>query len=471
MLNKLLLYWRGNAPVSTTQAGPGAANSLTAQGLAAFQSGDHQRAETAFRAAYAADSNNPVYAFHLASALCGLGRVGEAAPLAWQAFSQTPSDSNFMGCMKYITCNLGLTGDSAVGAAPWNQVAAGNALRNQGQFEEAETAYRAALTAMPENLFLLGRVGAILCNQGRFAESAPYFRAASAAGLMPDGMLNFDAARLARLAQSAAWKRASAPVLPALRHAARGEFVFLLSCDSVYFERYAAALVNSVGRNAGIECTMHFHVINPVARVFEIAQSLATRHARVDLVLTQEAADTAAQTTPKLLYACARFILLPALMDHYRKPVFVLDMDALVMRNLSGLLCAVAGHSAAVPVVNQGRGEPTEILWAALVYFSTEPSARTLAVLVANYILEEIAEGRGFWFLDQAALLAMVAHSKSTPGCDVLLMPDRVLQCTDNPAPPNPVADEIDGCFWTVAASVPAHAGRIEHPAFRAYCD
>lgn len=471
MLNKLLLYWRGKSTGAATQTGPDAANALTAQGLAAFQSGDHQAAEAAFRAAYAADSSNPAYAFHLASALCGLGRLGEAAPLAWQACSQTPSDSNFTGCMKYITCNLGLTGATAVAAAPWHQVAAGNALRNQGRFDEAETAYRAALAALPENLFLLGRVGAILCNQGRFAESAPYFRAACAASLMPDGMLNFDAARLARLAQSTGWERASAAALTALPCAARGEFVFLLSCDSVYFERYAAALVNSMGRNAGVDCTMHFHVINPVARVFEIAQSLAARHAGVDVVLTQESVDTAAQTTPKLLYACARFILLPALMEHYRKPVFVLDMDALAMRNLSGLLRTVAGHSAAVPVVNQGRGEPTEILWAALVYFSTAPPARTLAVLVANYILEEISEGRGFWFLDQAALLAMVAYSKTTPGSDVLLLPDRVLQCTGNPETPDPAADDIDGCFWTVAASVPAHARRIEHPAFRAYCD
>ena len=86
-------------------------------------------------------------------------------------------------------------------------------------------------------------------------------------------------------------------------------------------------------------------------------------------------------------------------------------------------------------------------------------------------ILEEIAEGRGFWFLDQAALLAMVAYSKTASGSNVLLLPDRVLQCTGNPESPDPAADDIDGCFWTVAASVPAHAGRIEHPAFRAYCD
>ncbi len=471
MLNKLLLYWRSKSAVSTTQTGPGTAGSLTEQGLTAFQAGDYLAAEAAFRRAYAAASGNPVYAFHLASALCGLNRLEEAAPLAWQAFSQSPADLNFMGCMKYITCNLGLTGATAVAAAPWRQVAAGNALRNQGRFDEAETAYRTALSAMPENLFLLGRVGAILCNQGRFAESAPYFRAASAAGLMPDGMLNFDAARLARLAQSTAWKRASAAALPALPSVARGELVFLLSCDSVYFERYAAALVNSMGRNAGVDCTMHFHVINPVARVVEIVQSLAARHAGVEVVLTQESVDTAAQTTPKLLYACARFILLPALMEWYRKPVFVLDMDLLVMRSLAELWRTVSGHSVALPTANQWRGEPVEIISASLVYFSTGPSAQTLAVLTANYILEEISEGRGFWFLDQAALLAMVAYSKTAPGSDVLLLPDRVLRCTDSPEISDPPADEIDGCFWTISASVPAHAARTAHPAFRAYCD
>ena len=213
-------------------------------------------------------------------------------------------------------------------------------------------------------------------------------------------------------------------------------------------------------------------MLNSDARVFEIARTLIKRHESVAVVLTHESIDTAKLPSSKLLYACARFILLPALMEYYRKPVIVLDLDALVMRDLGALLRTASHASVAVPLVNQGRGEPTETLWAALVCFSTQPAAHTLAALAANYILEEIACGRGYWFLDQAALLAVLAHANALPETEVLLLPEHVLQCTDRPeARLVTDADDLSSCFWTVAASVPAHAGRIEHPAFRAYCD
>lgn len=440
----------------------------TAAGLERFAARDYEGAAREFRASLALAPRSADARLNLASALCGLGRLQEAAPLAREAYLQDPGNPNYRECLRFIALNLGTGAGGTFGHAQdvMALIGLGNNRRQRGDYEAAEHAYRRAERLAPDDPFVANRLGALLCCKERYAESAPYFRRSAGAGLRPDGIIDFSPGFMESLAaRGDAWRSTLQPARPEAGPPPR-DIAFLLSCDSGYFNRFAFALVHSLERNAGVDYALHFHVVNADAGVDRTLARIAQRFPAVALGVTRETRATGDPYSAKTYYACARFLLLPAILEARACPVAVLDLDVLAQRALGPLLERLRGHDLALPLIGEGRREPAEMLSASFVYFAATPAARRAAAFAGAYIAHFLAQGRQDWFLEQIALLACRAQA-SRLGVRLALLPEAVLESSD--APGLQAGGEDAAFFWTNAHSVPEHAARLDSPRFLEY--
>lgn len=421
-------------------------------------------AECCFRDALKQAPGNAEISLYLATALCEQQRLWEAAAPARTAWLAEPRNVSYRECLRFVVANMEPQAES--GALGWPSpedetvmrlIAEGNARRNAGRLDQAEAACRRALAVLPLDPYVHNRLGALLCCAERYGESAPHFRVSAQAGLRPDDVVDFSRALLEQL--RADCPPASAPA------ASRGRPVLFASCDAVYFQKFAFALAQSVSRNAGVDCVLHFHVVNPDRGVEAEMRRIRGSLPNACIELTEERTDVARFETPKTYYACARFLRLAEVLRTYRAPVVIVDMDALVIRDLGPLLIGLGDVDFAVPLVDRGRRDPGEILWAALVYFGCGAAALETAEFIASYIRHFLARGQDRWFLDQIALLAACAAIREgLLSARLRWLDQQLIWCGDSPQGGGDTA-----LLWSFAHSIPQHARWLESEQFLAY--
>ncbi len=182
------------------------------------------------------------------------------------------------------------------------------------------------------------------------------------------------------------------------------------AADAGYAARFAELLAgNLAARAPGI--ALHLHVVNPtpesearLARVRDLTQG------HLDFAITRETTDLARFDGPhghlpaKTYYSCARFLVLPALLARYRRPILVCDIDLAPTRDprpwLDDLAAADAGANVKI------RYDFANHLLATMVYVGDTPASRDFATLVAGYCRHFLDARQAAWTLDQIALRA-----------------------------------------------------------------
>lgn len=436
-------------------------------GLAAFHAGRHAAAVEHFRTVHAARPTDLVGVYHLASALAASGDLNAAAPLAARVFEAEPCNPDHAACLRFIAVNIGL--QAAPGEDPfWAAIARGNRLLDAGGFEAALEEYRCAQSQAPGSAVGFDRIGVALCNLQRFAEADESLRVAAQLGWPLHHMVDLRASRLLAGTAGRGWRDYHAAWTVRVARGAAGA-TLLVGCDGAYFKTFIPALVNSLTRHAGLALRLHIHLLDADATCDALrAQLLARRDIEIEF---SSGPDDYSAANRRLAYACTRFLLVPALLARDGLPVLVLDADLLALRPLAPLFDRLAAADFAIPLGGAGHREPTEMLWASLVWFAPTPAGQALARLAANYVADAIAAGRAEWFIDQIALLAAYAYGHAEVGTRVVLLPAALLDGSDTPSVAADQADPLRACFWALANSVAHHADRTRHPLYRAYAD
>jgi tetratricopeptide (TPR) repeat protein len=351
---------------------------------------------------------------------------------------------------------------------PFRLVALGNALRRARRGWEAEAAYHAAIAQAPELPFPALRLACLMLEQGRHEAAERLLRQVEQSDPGRVRAMHFGSLHFRRL------RRRALPPPPEgfAPYPSTADLVVFAACDGGYFERFAGALLNSVQRNAGITCQFHLHVINPPADLWARVDAYKAALGDPAIAVSTEWLDveTWTEETRRTWFACARFRLLPHLMEAYAAPILMLDADLLVLRDLTGLLAAASEGDIAVVATEQHRCEPWNWFWADVTYFNATASALACADLIARYIEQQLQDGRAHWFLDQIALSAcLLAGYHDQPEPVLVRLPPDIhrlqLVCAEGvDEPPGPAV-----LFWSAHASTVDTALTLAMPRYQDY--
>lgn len=175
--------------------------------------------------------------------------------------------------------------------------------------------------------------------------------------------------------------------------------VIVVSCDDVYFRRFAGDLLASVETAGGLP--VHLHLIDPSPDTLAAVEAW---RARLPLGVSLERMDFTGwdDHRRKTYYACIRFVRWHQLLERWRRPLAHLDADCTVAADLSALAPETSGYDVGLLRDRRGRG-PTRDVTVCFAWYMPTAAGRRFLSLTAAYIAELLLAGRGYWMLDQAA--------------------------------------------------------------------
>lgn len=187
--------------------------------------------------------------------------------------------------------------------------------------------------------------------------------------------------------------------------------VAVISADPCYLERYLSKFLETFAQHrAESGLSLHLHIVNGD----ETHLSLIPPSAH-ELIcgITCETIDLPDEETDhvdlcrehRTYYACARFCLLPLLLERYACPLWVLDIDIEINRSLSMLCPTKHAHTdmAYIPLPDGWSGPAVSCAVAIFGLFPT-PLGIKAAQLIRASIEERLNSGQSGWGLDQAVI-------------------------------------------------------------------
>jgi tetratricopeptide (TPR) repeat protein len=383
---------------------------------------------------------------------------------------QTPQ--NWRESLKNITRDIGHPDDlkkwETLAKSHWiAQLALGNTLRRLARLEEAELAYRKAMVQSGKSVFVARRLACLLAVTGRTEEADQHFLACASLGLTPDLVLRMSRDFFNSVLQSSSAIQAKHLPLIGELASTTSELVFLLSCDPGYFRKFAYAAVNSIRQNCKVEFLVHFHIIDPDEAIADEIEQLRIALNLRQLNHSYENAPPGEPWFKRTWYACARYLRLPELLRAYQKPIWLLDLDQLVVGDIQTCTSPAPGAKEADIAVLIGLPswqEPWEYLWASAVYAAPTPNAMDFVDRAAAYVGHYLDQGQPVWFLDQIALFA--AFSQAKPDCVIRSLPAGAAFLANPDVPAEPPSGTV---FWSVINSLERNAACLTHPVFLRY--
>jgi len=381
---------------------------------------------------------------------------------AWQVLNKIGADFSSLD---------ELVSELAQGWTYATQIGIGNALRQAGRAEDAEAAYRTAACRHPSYPFAYTRLGCLYATTSRHEDADRCFeRVGQGWGPAREEAIRLAPSFLASLpadggALSGTVEFRDRPVAPE-----DADFVMFSSGDAAYIAKFAFSLVNSIDQNRHRPAFVHIHAINPDRKTEEEIERIRESFPRVGLAYSHERTDVERfGDERKTYFACARFLLLPHLIKIYGKPVLMLDMDLLLLRDPDPIRAMVG--EADLGAVGGVAMEIWNEIWADVVYI--RPTGKAIGFLdcAARYIRHFLDAGQARWFLDQIALF--VAHHRRQPeqaAAMIRFLPKSIHRMEMLVLRDGSITGSDDAFFWSVHASLPTSVRQITSPQFQAYC-
>ncbi|MDH6593193.1 hypothetical protein M2165_003082 [Variovorax sp. TBS-050B] len=324
----------------------------------------------------------------------------------------------------------------------------------KGQLHWAEEWLRLADFCQSNNPWVAYALGSVLLAQGKVEEADALFKrdVPVATGM---GQPTYTRVLLSDCAGGVAPVR-KISALPEIVGPEHGP-TFFAAADSVYFCRYAREVVGSVARSTERRGALHLHVINPDEAASALAEELrrkpgvtiSTEHVDLECLQIIER---------KTYYSCARYLLLPELLDRAAGPVVVVDMDQLVMRDPAPLLALARQGDVAVLRFPGSEFNALSTISATLLVVAPTEGGRAFAGRLQEHITRAIP-ARMLWHLDQAALAKAFF---SMPQLRRVAIPTSMLHLTGG----TPAKDAL---FWSVTNSIESNLGKLEMDSYRRF--
>jgi hypothetical protein len=201
------------------------------------------------------------------------------------------------------------------------------------------------------------------------------------------------------------------PAWPAPPTAPAGRPVFVCAANNLYFTQFAGGFVGSVAA-LGLPAVLHFHVINPDEASRRLMAVLAAGPGD-DLAIDFSTAELPAGAGATW-FACSRFLAASALLEAYRTPLWLFDIDLLLTAKLAVLVRTLPDPERLdIGLFDTGRHEPASRYCAATVLLNPSPGTGRFLALMERFIRPRLGLPlNANWMLDQAALYSVICHCR-----------------------------------------------------------
>lgn len=200
--------------------------------------------------------------------------------------------------------------------------------------------------------------------------------------------------------------------------------VHLLGCDDSYFQKYGNMCIYSSLRAGPKDVLVHVHVCNPSDDTLKTLREWSERE---DVMVRYSHEAREETRTSKPYYTTLRFLVAPAIMRHYRKPLVISDVDMVVNQPWRETVEAIgnadagyiSGSTEEWISEHYGIGARPWDVAAGTMYFSDSDLGQRFVAYVASYIrtvltFPKASEWYTNWGVDQVAL---------RKGVDIVLHP------------------------------------------------
>ena len=199
------------------------------------------------------------------------------------------------------------------------------------------------------------------------------------------------------------------PLLSEVAMPGNPDGIVYLSCNFSYLHAFALPMVVSL-REKSPGCAVHLHVMDatPQQVAFIVAFMEKLAPLRFALSVERPGLSEAPVMEARSYYHAVRFIRFYRHLMEYQCPLWIMDVDAIVNRELSSLMSRLPGSDVAVRV-RPGRLEPWNQFNACMVGANSTEASVEYFRLIAAYIAH-FHQRRGLrWGIDQLAMYGVYA--------------------------------------------------------------
>ncbi len=433
--------------------------SLSAYGRALMAADLCALAEPALRAAYATDQGQVQLARMLSLCLLRLRKFSEAR-MAMDAAEQLGPKKSLIRC--YLPTSLLQEAVTAESSWGWAAYQLGLTLFESRKFVPAAEQFRVAVEGVARGSALHGVACAMYAdclrrNLSR-SEAPPAIKALleeHATGATWDalygGLMAFTDERMADAermfakvnkppaemlvvstgASTFTWtlqgnKNVTPPAIEIFNPGAAREndsYIIAAAADGRYVCLFAETFISSILHVAGNR-HIHIHIVNPTP---ESNQVLDRIRGLVPWLRLSTSYEEASYPSPRPYFATARFLVAPQLLDIFKRPLVIMDIDAVLAKDIEPFL----GEFAHVDVsIKRNASKNLEFPWTSVfatfsVYMATPGAHRFLSDL-ADYFWDrfDVTGATDSWWIDQNALYYAVRRAKTHDTCRIIDLAD-----------------------------------------------
>jgi hypothetical protein len=187
-----------------------------------------------------------------------------------------------------------------------------------------------------------------------------------------------------------------------------------VAADSVYFRRFAPALLRSL-RGCGLAVRLVVHIVNPDQEAISLASELL--EGSTDLIVSFEKIRLGPldESQRKTYYSVVRYLRLPDIRAAWSVPVIVADIDQLVIGNPLPLLALCETSDVAVLRFDDEVHNILSVVSATAMVVAPSPAGSAFCATLAARAVRALADIRRLaWHLDQAILALTALQATDT---------------------------------------------------------
>jgi hypothetical protein len=404
------------------------------------------------------------------------GRKDSAATLARAAARAMPGPGSTLQLAELLS-GAGCCAEARAVLAPLaaqgrdaTTIALADVALREGRLEEAASLLQSHLAAYPGDRHVHYTLASVLPHLGRFDEAN---RHAARGTLLTCGDLQLTSSRVVRFPESPPAIAVAPPFDRDVCHepmlATGAEAVYFVGCDSRYFVLFGEALATSLARRAGAPLALHLHLINPDPAAEALLERLRTKPV-LPIVCSRERVDLSAlgKRQRHTYLSCARYLVLPELLEGYAKPMLVADADQLVVADLRALLRELGEHDIGLLRDDREIHNILALVSASVLGISYSRDGRRFVRTLRDTISERMADPAGLsWHLDQASLaVAHLWHSEIR----TLRLPMWIMDSVTDPAvAPDTLSPRA--LFWSITLTHAHTVRKLQTSLFRQFLE
>lgn len=281
--------------------------------------------------------------------------------------------------------------------------------------DELERAVDEFLKEEPHNKNANGIKAACLLSKGKRIEAEQFYRKAAEKGaasvianvvFAPDFYRRLEAMTDDELT-------ATLPPVEEIRSAAFSDApIIYLSCNYEYFSDFARPMILSVD-TAMPKAQIHLHIMDASDSGLDAVRTFCARLKNTTIAVTAErtGVDPTDLMARRSYYHAIRFVRLLVHLQKYRRPLWLMDVDAIMNRDPKPMFDSIGDADVAFRV-RPGRWEPWNQFNASVIGWRPTPAAIHYLRLIAAYIADFHGKGQLRWGIDQLAMFGVHEYLK-----------------------------------------------------------